>query len=313
MSGSGLSQSTALARASPAPLTIVAYDEAAVRELLRTVSAQQLIAAIHAGRCFGEFTERQTAEILAILYAWSRRALGPMPLRDALLVDPQRGRLLYNALCTDFARERCTLTAATAARLQLAGSGALDPASLTARLALPNGAETDDDELARLRTLADRAVQTNFALAYFPPPAAEYPFPTDLETLLPPLPYVDEPGLRFEYPSGRRQVLATALASLGVILLGLPLLGGAPPPQPAGLPLALLTLALLIGIRASWSGYLGSLCIWLVANLPGFHFGSIPALWPSIPLLVAGVLLLALDRRIRIMWRWIRRRGHNRV
>jgi hypothetical protein len=99
------------------------------------------------------------------------------------------------------------------------------------------------------------------------------------------------------------------LALTGVALLGIPLLTGHLPSQPAGIPLALLTLALLLGIKAGWQGYAGSICIWLVANLPGFHHGTMVDLWLAIPLLVAGVILLALDRRVRVMWRWIRNRG----
>lgn len=93
------------------------------------------------------------------------------------------------------------------------------------------------------------------------------------------------------------------------MLLLLPLLGGQIPEHPAGLPLALITLALLVGIRAGWAGYAGSLCIWLVANLPGFRHGmALQALWPALPLLVVGLLLLSADRRVRAMWRWVRQR-----
>ena len=85
-----------------------------------------------------------------------------------------------------------------------------------------------------------------------------------------------------------------------------PMLGGAIPQHPAGLPLAMLTLALLVGIRAGWAGLLGSLFLWLVPNLPGFRHGTGPTpLFPIFPLVAAGLALLVLDRRIRAMWVWI--------
>jgi hypothetical protein len=91
-------------------------------------------------------------------------------------------------------------------------------------------------------------------------------------------------------------------------LLGLPALFGRIPEHPAGLPLALITLALLVGIRAGKAGYAGSLCIWLVAQLPSFrHDTTASLIWPALPLLGAGLLLLSVDRRIRAMWAWIRR------
>jgi hypothetical protein len=102
--------------------------------------------------------------------------------------------------------------------------------------------------------------------------------------------------------------VAIVLVTLGVCVLGVPLLVGQLPIQPAGLPLGLLTLGLLIGIRARWTGYLGSLLIWLVPNLPHFHYDApLGSLWYAIPLLVMGLLLLMCDQYVRALWRWIRR------
>jgi hypothetical protein len=148
-------------------------------------------------------------------------------------------------------------------------------------------------------------------LTHYQGTTPHYPFPDDLETLLPPLPVpYEEPMVRFEQPTGWRRALAIALVVMGVASLGIPLLLGQVPAQPAGLPLGLLTLGLLVGIRAGWAGYLGSLCIWLVPNLPNFHYSTkLTALWPDILLLVAGMVLLACDRYVRAMWRWIVRRS----
>ena len=103
--------------------------------------------------------------------------------------------------------------------------------------------------------------------------------------------------------------MAALLAATGVTLLATPMLLGYIPARPAGTPLALLTMALLVGIRASWPGYAGAFCIWLVANLPGFRPGSTLAdFWPALPLILVGLLLLGLDRQVRAMWSWLRER-----
>jgi hypothetical protein len=133
-----------------------------------------------------------------------------------------------------------------------------------------------------------------------------YSLSINLETLLPPPPTYTEAEVRFEQPVGWRRAIAVALAVLGISALAIPLLLGQLPAQPAGLPVGLLTLALLIGIRSGWAGYAGSFLIWLVPNLPGFHYGTtFPAFIHAIPLLLAGMLLLALDRHVRALWRSI--------
>jgi hypothetical protein len=127
--------------------------------------------------------------------------------------------------------------------------------------------------------------------------------PSELPDLLPapPAPLADP---AFEPPSGRRRAVATALVTLGLVWLLVQLLvRESVAVRPAGVPLALFTLALLVGVRAHWQGFLGSACIWLVANLPGFHHRTVLS-WPTLPLLAVGVLLLALDGRIRAMWAW---------
>ncbi|NTW97950.1 MAG: hypothetical protein HGB28_05300, partial [Oscillochloris sp.] len=162
-----------------------------------------------------------------------------------------------------------------------------------------------DPALARL---ADLAAREGLALALLDLPA-DYPPPADLHSLLPMaalrLALADE---RFVPPTGMRRNIAVALAAGGIILLVLPLLSGSIPDHPAGLPLALITLALMVGIKADWAGYLGALCLWLVPNLPGFRYGSsLSVLLPYLPLLVAGLALLIVDRRVRALWVWLRR------
>jgi hypothetical protein len=169
------------------------------------------------------------------------------------------------------------------------------------------GTDSQHTELDRLLSYAD---QQGLSLVWQQGTAPAYALPATLEILLPPTPepYID-PALRFEPPSGWRRAIAVALVMLGVGVFGVPLLVGDKLAQPAGLPLALLTLGLLIGIRAGWVGYVGSFCIWLVPNLPGFHYDTPLATLPiMIPLLLVGLVLLACDRRVRALWRWIRLR-----
>ncbi|NJN16392.1 MAG: hypothetical protein HC822_09020 [Oscillochloris sp.] len=99
-----------------------------------------------------------------------------------------------------------------------------------------------------------------------------------------------------------------------MLILVMPLLTGNFPESPARWPLALLTLALMIGIRAGLRGFLGATCIWLVANLPSFRHGlDLQQLWPAPILLSLGLILLSADHRVRSMWRWIRRRFVDRT
>lgn len=287
--------------------TLVVYNRQQVREWLRTWTTRQLLTELNGCQSAGTLTAEQHAELVALGQAWMQRALGPLPLRDALLVDPRRGARVYDLLCTMLTRERCPLPPEAAPLLELACDD-LTPQQMRTHLDAAVTANAQNAEhLADLIALLRRAEAEGLALAYHTDATAHYPFPDDLETLLPPVP-APFPGqmLRFEQPTGGRRRLAMGLAFLGVTLLGLPLVMGHMPTQPAGLPLALLTLALLVGIRAGWGGYSGSLCIWLVANLPGFHHDTVATtLWPGVPMLVLGVILLALDRHVRSMWRWL--------
>lgn len=269
---------------------LAAYDREAAYAILRDWTPRRLAAELRSGRFGARLAPAEAAELDEQLTAWAQRALAELPLRDALLVDGRRGRRVFALICVELTAERAPLPPALAE--------APDGAALPAELARD----------PRLAALAARAAGAGLALAV---QAArdDYPFPEDLEALLPPPPRPPaEPGA-FEQPVGWRRALAALLASAGMTLLTVPMLGGQIPDHPAGLPLALLTAALLVGIRAGWQGYAGSLCIWLVANLPGFRHGTTPeALWPALPLMAAGLILLSLDRHVRVMWRWISER-----
>lgn len=285
--------------------TLIAFDQRQLAAVLRDWTAQQLLDELRSGRCGATLSRAEATELSSLVQAWVQRALGPMPLRDVLLVDHQRGSRVYGLLCAMLTAGRYPLPPALAQAIEPLGSSELSPAQL--RSVVGANATPGDTTLSELLARAERE---GLGLLRYDGPTARYDYPPYLETLLPtpprPLP---RPLPPFEQPSGWRRNVAMLAALTGVALLALPLLNGSLPHQPAGLPLALLTLALLIGIRAGVAGFVGSLCIWLVANLPDFHHGTIIALWPTLPLLIAGVILLALDRNVRAMWRWIRHQG----
>ncbi len=278
------------------PVTsIVAYDRERVNTIIRDWSTQHLAQEVRAGRFGKQLNLSQVAELEALLTAWKQRALGPLPLRDALLVDEARGRRVFALLCAALVVQRAPVPPDLDAALPT------DPADLEE---LPAALAADP----ALSALAEAAARDGLRLAVQRAPEA-FPYPDNLEALVAPPPRLARPAEEFEQPTGWRRSSAILLAASGVLLLSLPLLGGQIPRHSAGLPLALLTLALLVGIRAGWAGYAGSLCIWLVANLPGFRHGTdVRSLWPALPLLAVGLILLSADRRVRAMWGWIRRR-----
>ena len=284
------------------PPMLVAYDRQAVYTLLREQTTLGLRALLSTGTLTQQLEPAQIDELDAHLEAWVQRALGPLHLRDALLVDGQRGRRVFSLLCAAQRSEQAPI-----------------PTNLISRLpVLPSSLEQIPPSLATapaLVALAARAQRSKLALAILDE-AENHPFPDDLEALTPPLPLPAPPTAEpFEQPVGWRRRGALLLTLSGALLLLQPLLQGSIPNHPAGLPLALLTLALLVGIRAGWAGYTGSLCIWLVANLPSFRHGSsLPSsLWPALPLIIVGLLLLWYDPRVRAMWAWIRQQLRLRV
>jgi hypothetical protein len=272
---------------------LIAYDREQADALLRGETAQGLRDALRGGRFGLWLSAAERAALDDLLTAWVQRALGAIWLCDAMLVDAQRAAPVYRLICAALTYERAPVPAELAPQLRgLAAGQPLDVAAADA-----------DPQLA---ALVERAQRSQLALALLDGPTG-YPLPADLAALRPPPPRYPHPGDSFEQPSGWRGSLAAAMAAAGVGMLAGPLLLGALPQHPAGMPLALLTLALLIGIRAGWAGFGGSLCIWLVANLPGFRHDSGIAPWPALPLLSVGVALLACDGRVRLMWAWIRR------
>lgn len=299
--------------------TLAVYNRQHAEDMVRTWTPQRLFNETRAGRFGTELSHAESEELMALTRAWMQRALGPLSLRDALLVDPRRGARVYDLICTTLTVERHHVPIELAQALALPTDAEPTPQQIRAVMATlrsqrhahsPEARDSEADQAFdtvcdALDTALQRAEAEQLALTWYDGDTARYPFPTTLEALLPPLPTpFADPVVQFEQPTGWRRTIAMSLAIAGLGLLVLPLLMGHQPQQPAGLPLALLTLALMVGTRAGWSGYAGALCIWLVANLPGFRHGT-PFLWPAVPLLTLGLILLALDRHVRAMWRWI--------
>ncbi len=281
----------------PLPFLAV-YDRVHACDLLRNWTAQSLRDALHSGHFGATLSPADRAELDGLLTAWVQRALGGVFLRDALCVDEQRGPQVFGLICAGLTRARATMQADVAALLRSRGSGDLTPSDL-ADLAI------HDPALARL---ADLAAHEGLALALLDQPTG-YPPPVNLDDLLP-IQLSVRPFSRevFTPPTGLRRAAAISLAVGGMALMIIPMLGGSIPQHPAGMPLALITLALVIGIRAMWTGWMGAICIWLVANLPVFrHDTGLIALLPALPLLALGLTLLFFDRRVRALWGWVRR------
>lgn len=281
-------------------LLLAAYDRQQASDWLRRRTPQELLGALQAGTVAGQLHTDEVAELATLLQDWQRRALGLVTLRDAIWVDQQRGARVYTLLCRALTVAEAPLPPAAARSLGQAATE-LTPPQVRAAL------EPQAEPAAGIARLLNQAEAEGLALASYPAAEVRYPLPANLNDLLPPLPPLSrEPAPQFAQPTGSRRTLALGLALAGASALVIPLILGHMPTQPAGLSLGLLTLALLVGIRAGWPGFLGSFCIWLVPNLPGFHHGTpFSSFLYAVPLLLVGMLLLALDGHVRALWRWL--------
>lgn len=289
--------------------TLVAYNRDRATEMLRCYTPQRLLDEVKSGHIGTTLNRNEIDELTTLLQDWVQRALGLVTLRDALWVDTRRGPRVYDLLCTMLTAAACQVPHELASSDALPDNVALTPQQVRDAFGSSGGVALHHCE--QLEGLLDCAEAEGLVLTRSDGTTPRYPFPDNLDSLLlpSPVPYT-ESAIRFEQPAGWRRGLAILLVVLGVASLGIPLLLGTMLAQPAGLPLGLLTLGLLVGIRAGWPGYIGALCIWLVPNLPTFHYSSnLTALWSDIPLLVVGMALLACDRHVRAMWRWIVRRS----
>ncbi|EFO79922.1 hypothetical protein OSCT_2215 [Oscillochloris trichoides DG-6] len=278
---------------------LVAYDRTRVRELLRNTTAQSLHDALRTGTFGANLSPVERAELDALLTAWMQRALGYVFLRDALLVDAQRGPRVFDLICAELTSEQLELSPDLAAALRGRDLSSLTPTDLAALHV----------HAAAVSRITEHAQRSGLHLALLEA-AGSYPLPDDLDRLLPSIPlHLPRAEDYFVPPTGLRRWVAVTLAVAGILLLLIPILSGTIPKHPAGLPLALITLALMVGIKAGWAGYCGALCLWLVPNMPGFRSDRhLTELLPYVPLLLGGVALLIYDRRVRALWAWLR--GH---
>lgn len=276
---------------------LVAYDDTYAREIIRSWSAQHLRDALRSGNFGISLSTDERTSLDELLTAWVDRALGYVFLRDALLVDGQRGPQVFGLICAALVNTQIIVSDELFTSLRSRSADNFTPANLV-DLTLNN------PDLLRI---SDLAGQQGLSLALLEHPT-DYPYPHDLRELLPLAPLrLALNAEHFQPPTGIRRNIAMLLAISGIVLLIVPMLNGSIPEHPAGLPLALITLALMVGIKAGWSGYVGAICLWLVPNLPGFRYDrNISELLPYLPILVVGIAFLIADRRIRALWIWVR-------
>ncbi len=297
-------------------LFLLVYDQQHVTTLVRDWTADQLYQALQREQ-FGTSLPLPDQRVLAaLLVDWQRRALGQVMLRDAMLVDQRRGAQVYRLLCYSQIRAAQPIPE-IAAHLFTPCVPQPDLAHLhtqiTALAAAPDCPPPTSAELYRLADVVVLAQQPGMVLhcvttdADGQPQPIQLPLPDNLLELLPTQAptLMENPVPRFEPPTGWRRNIAAMLAVAGVIWLLLPLMFGQTPVRPAGVPLGLVTLSLLIGVKAQWRGYVGSVCLWLVPNLPWFHHGEQVDWLRTLPFLLLGMLLISLDQPIRALWRWL--------
>lgn len=281
---------------------LIIYNRKQVAEILRLWTPQKLATELQMGNFGATLTTHEAQELGQLLQEWLQRALAVLTLRDTLLIDPRRGERVHNLICATTTLGYCALSAESVQGFSpLKDKEAENLTSKQIYAILAN-----DPSASKLFSHLEQTDFTELGFVLSPEDKISYPFPSDLETLLPPLPKAyQEEQIQFEQPKGWRRILAIMLALLGLTTFLLPLILGQLPTQPAGLPLGLLTLALLVGIHSDWLGFAGAGAIWFVANRPDFRYGSPLTLFPTLLLLFLGIFLLALDRHVRALWNWV--------
>ncbi len=178
------------------PKTLAFYNKTQVREILRLHTPTQLLEALRAGHYSSTLSAEQTEELQTLLQAWIQRALGIVTLRDALLVDPQRGERVYNLICVALTEIHLRLPPEVDERLYALDAVEISiPQAMHAIKQCYNKIDVAEERKARLyaecmhiQACIYKAETHDLALAYYEGTAPHYPFPSDLETLLPPKP-----------------------------------------------------------------------------------------------------------------------------
>ncbi|NJP07434.1 MAG: hypothetical protein HC837_18320 [Chloroflexaceae bacterium] len=177
---------------------LVLFDRQQVIEILRSVTPQHLLRDLEAGHVGTSLSQQQRQEFHQLLQDWVRRALGMVTLRDALKVDPTRGRRVYDLLCQAFTVGQYPLSPTLAQQMGLPAGVVFEPQELRTRPSLPTHLPQRDPGSAQTETPAPlseldlpavlaQADAANLALAYVPADQeASYPWPEHLDSLLPP-------------------------------------------------------------------------------------------------------------------------------
>jgi hypothetical protein len=211
------------------PLLVV-YDKSQALALVQTWSPSQLHTAL-GEQTFGDtLLPAERAALLHLVHEWMVRALGAVMLRDALLVDPQRGQQVYHLLCRALTREQQQVSPAMHRWL-----APLQGQSLTlqhirtilhkiGRESARNNA-TIHAEWAKLAMVLQQAAEAGWDVVCCEDAAQQgaFPYPTDLEDLLPPLPLPYEMHKSSSFAQigwlGWRHILALILVVVGLVLL----------------------------------------------------------------------------------------------
>ncbi len=212
------------------PLLVV-YDKSQALALLQTWSPSQLYAAL-VEQTFGDtLLPVERAALLPLLHEWMVRALGAVMLRDALLVDPQRGQQVYHLLCRAFTREQQPIPSALHRWLaplhgqSLTSPHIRDNLPKIGRESVLNNA-TIHAEWAKLAMVLQQAADAGWDVVICEDTENQwtYPYPPNLEDLLPPppLPYEKHTPSSFAHPIGWlgwRHFLTLILVVVGLVLL----------------------------------------------------------------------------------------------
>lgn len=280
--------------------TLTAYNRDRAYTIVRFWSPQQLLDAVQTEQFGASLSTEDRQSLVTLLREWTQRALGVVSLRDAFWVDPRRGKQVYDLLCTILTDATCEVQPSSSLTIHLSAYCNTEVQHI--RDILAKNENYGDTHHTAFHTLLEQSEARALTLVYHDG-EIHYPFPTDLDDVPPPS-AIGTPMSEFVPPTGWRRTVASMLVAIGVITFVLPVLKGNVIEQPAGMPLGLLTLGLLVGIRAGWSGYSGALFLWLVANLPDFRHGAQVRIW-SLALFLIGTLLLSRDEHVRALWLWV--------
>jgi hypothetical protein len=278
--------------------------------MVHTWSPGELFAALQAQHFGTTLGAEEGEELMGLLQAWIQRALGLVTLRDAIWVDPHRGIRVYSLICRGLTvAEHVVPSDLISEPQRLHGHELVSSEIKNALISQSDEHETENNatihaERSKILSMLEWAEAQGLTLAYLASPGATYPFAENLdEPVVPRLVPYEYQEHSFERTAGWRRIATLGLIFLSVLFLGLSFLGRRPS-QTTRVSLALFLLAVLVGVRAGWMGYSGAFCIWLVVNLLRSRQNLHLSFWQGL-LLPIGVILLAFDRPVRGMWRWI--------